>query len=415
VSASSAGFGQIDPARALPLVRQAAARLAPHARRTPCVFSYTFSESAGCDVWLKLENLQRTGSFKVRGALNKLLGMDPAQRARGLVAASAGNHAQGVALAARIVGARATIFMPVTTALLKVQRTEGYGAEVRLVGDNYDQSQRAAAEFAGESGAALIHPFDDPEVILGQATVGLEVAEDLSDVDTVVVPIGGGGLIAGLGLALKALQPRVRLVGVQAEGAAPMVRSFECGSAQVVEHPSTLAEGIRVGRVGVLTFPLVARLVDQCVTVGEDELIEAVAQTLEKSKVVAETAGVAGIAALIAGKIHGARKVAAVISGGNIDLNLLARVIEAAFARAGRTHLVRVRLSDQPGGLARVLEVIAQCSANVLEVQHYRSGWNVPVGSVDVEIQVELRRPGSGAEIDRALTELGLSSPPRSR
>ncbi len=367
------------------------------------MYSYTFSESSGADVWLKLENLQRTGSYKVRGALNKLLGMGAKELERGLVAASAGNHAQGVALAAKLVGAKATIFMPRTTALLKVQRTESYGAQVVLTGDNYDQAQQAAGAHRDQYGSTLIHPYDDPEVILGQATVGLELAEELSELDAVVVPIGGGGLLAGMALALKALCPKVRLIGVQASGAAPMVRSFQQGVPVAVENPTTLAEGIRVGKVGRLTFPIVKRLVDECVCVEEDELIEAVVQTMEKSKVVAETAGVAAVAALIAGKVPSARKVAAVISGGNIDLNTLSRVIEAGFARTGRTHLVRLRMPDQPGGLARVLDVIAGAQGNVLDVQHYRSGWNVPVGTVDVEILIELRRPGSAAQIDELL------------
>ena len=403
MSALESSFEAIEPQRALPLIRAAAERLRAHARRTPCVFSYTFSESSGSEVWLKLENLQRTGSYKVRGALNKLLGMPAAQLERGLVAASAGNHAQGVALAAKIVGATATIFMPRTTALLKVQRTESYGAQVVLIGENYDQAQQAAGAYRDQHGATLIHPYDDPDVILGQATVGLELAEELSDLDAVVVPIGGGGLLAGMALALKALCPKVRLIGVQAAGAAPMVRSFREGVPVSIENPTTLAEGIRVGKVGQLTFPIIKRLVDECVCVEEDELIEAVVQTMEKSKIVAETAGVAAVAALIAGKIPSARKVAAVISGGNIDLNTLSRVIEAGFARTGRTHLVRLRMPDQPGGLARVLEVIASAQGNVLDVQHYRSGWNVPVGTVDVEILIELRRPGSAAGIDELL------------
>ncbi len=396
-------FAQIEPSAALPLIRAAALRLGPHARHTPCVYSYTFSESAGADVWLKLENLQRTGSYKVRGALNKLLCMAPDELSRGLVAASAGNHAQGVALAARIVGAEATIFMPTTTALLKIQRTEGYGARVVLSGSTYDQAQTEATRFAAERGATLIHPYDDPDVILGQATVGLEIAEQLPDLEWVAVPIGGGGLIAGTVLALKALCPSVKVAGVQARGASPMVDSFEAGRPLSVNEPRTLAEGIRVGRVGRLTFPIVHRLVDACVRVEEHELIEAMVQTMEKSKVVAETAGVAAIAALISSRLPSARKVAAIVSGGNIDLNTLARLIEAGFARAGRTHLVRLRMSDEPGVLARVLDVIAKAEGNVLDVQHYRSGWSVPVGSVDVEILIELRRAGSAAQIDRLL------------
>ncbi len=404
----STDFSAIALPEALEHVRTAADRIRPHVRHTPTVYSHTFSESSGAEVWLKLESLQRTGSFKLRGALNKVLCLAPDERARGLVAASAGNHAQGVALAARIAGAAATIVMPRATPLNKILRTEGYGAQVVLEGESYDQSQAAARALADARGATLVHPFDDPLVIEGQATVALEILDEVPALDTLVVPIGGGGLIAGVGLVLKALAPQVRLVGVQASGAAPMVHSFRSRTRQTVASPRTLADGIRVGAPGGHTLPLVLRLVDECVTVEEPEIAEAVFQAMDKSKIVVEPAGAVGIAALVAGKVPGAKHVCALVSGGNVDLNLLARVIENGLAHAGRYHLVRLRLADAPGQLSRVLALLGEAQCNVLDVQHYRSGWKVPLGSVDVEILVETRRADHGLEVERRLVEHGF-------
>jgi len=401
-------YAEIALPAALERIRAAAERIRPHVRRTPTVYSYTFSESSGAEVWLKLENLQRTGSFKLRGALNKILLLEPAERARGLVAASAGNHAQGVALAAKICGASATIVMPAGTPLNKVQRTEGYGATVVMQGENYDQSQAAARELALQRGATLVHPFDDPHVIEGQGTIALEILDEVPGLDTLVVPIGGGGLIGGIALALKALAPGVRLVGVQASGAAPMVRSFRARARETVESPRTFADGIRVGTPGAHTLPLVLRLVDECVTVEEPEIAEAVFQTLEMSKIVAEPAGVVAIAALVAGKVPAAKNVVALVSGGNVDLNLVARIIENGLAQAGRYHLVRLRLPDAPGQLSSVLALLSEAQCNVLDVQHYRAGWKVPLGAVDVEILIETRRADQGSEVERSLARHGF-------
>lgn len=398
----------IEPEAALLEIRAAAERLAPYVRRTPMVYSYTFSESSGCEVWLKLENLQRTGSFKVRGALNKILSLDPERLERGLIAASAGNHAQGVALAAKLAGSRATIVMPVSTAIVKVQRTESYGAEVVLHGENYDAAQRRARELANERDLTLIHPFDDAAIAYGQGTVGLEIVEEVPDLDAVVVPIGGGGLVAGVALAIKALSPRTRVIGVQARGASPMVQSFRRGEKVRVEQPTTIAEGIRVGMVGDLTYDVVRRCVDECVTVEESEIVDAVVQAMEKSKVVAETAGVAGLAALMAGKVTHAKRVCAIVSGGNIDLNLVARILENGLERAGRLHNVRVRVGDTPGTLARILETVAQNQCNIVDVQHYRAGWKVPLGMVDIELLVETRKSGAGDALDAALRAQGF-------
>ena len=391
-------------------IRLAAGEIGTWLRRTPTVYSYTFSESAGCQVHLKLENLQRTGSFKLRGALWKILSLTPEARARGLVAASAGNHAQGVALAARVLGARATIVMPEATALNKIRRTEGYGAEVVLHGANWDASALLAEKLAHESGATLVHPFDDELVIEGQGTVGLEILEDLPELDTVVVPAGGGGLLAGIALALKALRPEVRVIGVQAEGARALADSFARGERRASADPRTIADGIRVGTPGVRTFALVRALVDEIVTVSDEEITDAVVQTLEKSKVVAETAGVVAMAAL-AGKKFALRpdeRVCAVVSGGNIDLNLLARLIESGLAAQGATHLVRLRVPDVPGQLSAVLGILAGTRCNILDVQHYRAGWQVPVGFVDVEVLLETRHPAQGREVEELLRSRGF-------
>ncbi len=394
---------------ALLRIESARELLSPHLRRTPTVYSHTYSESSGCDVHLKLENLQRTGSFKARGALNKALRLDAAARAKGLVAASAGNHAQGVALAAKLCGVRATIVMPEGTALVKVQRTEGYGAEVVLHGENWDQSQARALEIGAERGMTMVHPFDDLDVIDGQGTVGLEILDELPDVECIAVAIGGGGLASGLALAVKARAPHVRVIGVQAAGAAAMKASVDAGSRVRVERPNTIAEGIKVGNVGVRTFELVRELVDEVVTVDDAQIAEAIVQTMEKSKLVVEAAGVVGLAALAAGKIRSAGKICVVICGGNIDLNLLARLIEAGMANAGRYHLVELRLSDAPGQLHLALGLIAAAKGNVIDVQHYRAGWKVPVGFVDVEILVETRNLAHGLEIDARLRDSGLA------
>lgn len=393
-------------------VRAAADVLAKHARRTPTVYSHTFSESAHADVWLKLENLQRTGSFKLRGALYKIHTLSEAERQRGLVAASAGNHAQGVALAAKLCGATATIVMPRTTPINKVQRTESYGARVLLYGDSYDEASARALELVRTEGLTLVHPFDDPAVIAGQGTIALEVLDEVPDVDTIVLPIGGGGLAAGVALAAKALKPGIRVIGVQAAGADAMARSFHAGHRVTLERTRTFADGIRVGRVGELTFELVRRYVDDIVTVDDTEIADALVQSMELSKIVAETGGIVGVAALLHGKIRGAKHVCAVVSGGNIDLNLLGRIIESGLASAGRYHLVRLRIPDEPGQLVQILGVVSECEGNVLDVQHYRAGWKVPIGSTDVEVLVETRRAGQGARIDAALSARGFEVQP---
>lgn len=397
----------LDPKAELEHILAARERLKPYIRTTPTVYSYTFSEVLGTDVYLKLENLQRTGSFKVRGALNRILTLSEEARAKGLIAASAGNHAQGVALAASLAGCSSKIVMPVNTALMKIERTMGYGAEVVLHGANYDEAAAHARELAEVEGRTAVHPFDDWEVIYGQGTVGLEIAEQIPDVGSVILPIGGGGLIAGVALALKALRPDVAIIGVQAEGASPMVQSIQEGEKRIVASPSTLAEGIRVGKVGDLTYEVVRQLVDRTVTVTEEEIASGVVELMEKNKVVAEAAAVTPIAAMLGGKVRSRETVCAVISGGNIDLSMIGRLIESGLARRGRLTSICLRMNDEPGALRRVLESMESEQANVLDVRHDRAGWKVPVGSVEVEFLIETRSKEAGATIAQHLAEQG--------
>ncbi len=397
----------LDPKAELEHILAARERLKPYIRTTPTVYSYTFSEVLGTDVFLKLENLQRTGSFKVRGALNRILTLPEEARAKGLIAASAGNHAQGVALAASLAGCSSKIVMPVGTALMKIERTVGYGAEVVLHGANYDQAAAHARELAEIEGRTAVHPFDEWEIIYGQGTVGLEIAEQIPDVGSVILPIGGGGLIAGVALALKALRPNVAIIGVQAEGASPMVQSIQEGEKRIVASPSTLAEGIRVGKVGDLTYEVVRQLVDRTVTVTEEEIASGVVELMEKNKVVAEAAAVTPIAAMLGGKVRSRETVCAVISGGNIDLSMIGRLIESGLTRRGRLTSICLRMDDEPGSLRRVLESMESEQANVLDVRHDRAGWKVPMGSVEVEFLIETRSKEAGTTIAQHLSEQG--------
>lgn len=397
-----------DPAQALPAIRAAALRLEPHIVRTPTVISHSLGAAAGRRVHLKLETLQRTGSFKVRGALNRVLTLDDSERARGIVAASAGNHAQGVALAGALTGCRAVIVMPEDTPVVKVDRTRSHGAEVVLSGANYEEAYATARTLCDDQGLVMVHPFDDLDVIHGQGTIGLEILADLPDVDTIVVPTGGGGMVAGIALAVKALKPSVRIVGVQAEGANPMTRSFAAGTPVEVKGPTTIADGIRVGRVGLNTWPLVRDFVDDMVSVSESEITEAIVRGIEEVKVVTEGAGAAGVAALLADRIGPGKVVCSMMCGGNIDLNLIARVIERGLTKAGRYHAMRLRTRDVPGRLRAMSDVLAEHGANIVDISHFRAGWRIPVGSVEIEVLIETRGAGEGRAIELKLAERGF-------
>jgi len=369
------------------------------ARTTPLEGSRPLSRLVGGPVWLKCENLQRTGSFKVRGAYTRIARLTDEQRARGVVAASAGNHAQGVAFSARFLGASSTVFMPESAPLPKVAATRGYGAEVRLTGDTVDEALVAAREFADRTGAVLVHPFDHADVIAGQGTVGLELLEQCPDVRTVVVCTGGGGLVAGIAVAVKALRPDVQVVAAQAATAAAFPGSLAAGRPVALERMATMADGIAVGLPGELTFPLVRDLVDRVVTVEEEAISRALLLCLERAKLVVEPAGAAAVAALLADPGAFEPPVVAVLSGGNIDPLLLGKVIRSGLLAAGRFLSLRVRIPDRPGELARLLAVLADSASNVLEVEHRRTGRGLDLDEVEVGLQLETR----GAEHSRAV------------
>ncbi len=360
---------------------------------TPCRPSEHFSERCGARVWLKLETLQRTGSFKPRGALNRLLAMPEAERARGVVAASAGNHAQGVAFAAARVGIRSLIVMPETTPLIKISRTRQRGAEVELHGDTLEEAVRRALERGEERGLTFVHPYDDPDVIAGQGTIGLELLEQVPDLEAVVAPIGGGGLISGIATAIKALRPEIEIYGVQSEAAPAMRDSFAAGELTPAAVAPSIAEGITVKSPSERTFGIIRRRVDGVELVSEAEIEDAVYQLLENAKALTEGAGAAGFAALLHRRFPrlAGKTVAVVLCGANIDLNILARIIERSLVRQSRMVRLRIAMKDRPGALARLLGDIAAQEANVLRIHHNRTFTRTAFWEVEVDVTLETR------------------------
>ncbi len=392
---------------------EAAARLlALVIRRTPLVASRVLSERAGADVWLKCENLQRTGSFKPRGAYNRIANLPREARERGVVAASAGNHAQGVAWSASSLGIASTVFMPVGASLPKLMATKAYGAQVRQVGETIDESLDAALDFADRTGATLIHPFDHPDIVAGQATVGVEIGEQLPQVGTVLVPTGGGGLLAGVAVALRHSAPNVRVIGVQAAEAAAWPASLAAGRPVRVERMSTMADGIAVGQPGMVPFSEVAQHVSRIVTVDEEALSQALLLCLERAKLIVEPAGAAAVAALMS---HAPEEldlrgpVCAILSGGNIDPLLLTRVIGHGLSAAGRYLAVRVTISDRPGALGALLAVIGKTGASVVDVAHSRTGTWLAVDEVEVALTLETRGSGHRDDVLTALANAGYA------
>ncbi|MCO7221032.1 threonine ammonia-lyase [Klenkia sp. PcliD-1-E] len=390
-------------------VEAAAALLSGVVRRTPLEHSRALAERVGGPVWLKCENLQRTGSFKIRGAYTRIARLTGAERAAGVVAASAGNHAQGVALAARELGAAATVFMPESAPLPKLAATRGYGAVVHQLGDSLTAPLVAAREFADRTGSVFIHPFDHPDVIAGQGTVGLEVLDQCPDVATVVVCTGGGGLVAGIAAAVKARRPDVRVVAVQAEMAAAFPASLAAGVPVPLAMMSTMADGIAVAAPGDLTLAHVAGLVDEVRTVSEDELSRALLFCLERAKLVVEPAGVAAVAAVLADPGAFAAPVVAVVSGGNIDPVLMLKVVQHGMSAAGRYLSLRVRVPDRPGSLAGLLRELAAVSANVLSVEHERTTAQLDLGEVEIAVVLETRGPDHAREVVGALEREGYA------
>lgn len=393
-------------------IESAARLLAPVIRRTPLLPSRVLSERTGAEVWLKCENLQRTGSFKPRGAYNRIANLPQEARERGVVAASAGNHAQGVAWSAAALGLMSTVFMPIGASLPKLMATKAYGAQVRQVGETIDESLDAALEFTDRSGATLIHPFDHPDIVAGQATVGTEIAEQLPGVGTVLVPTGGGGLLAGVAVALRHLAPDVRVIGVQAAEAAAWPDSLTAGRPVRVKRMATMADGIAVGRPGVVPFSHVAQHVSDIVTVDEEALSQALLLCLERAKLIVEPAGAAAVAALMSRTPQelGLRgPVCAILSGGNIDPLLLTRVIGHGLSAAGRYLAVRVTISDRPGALGALLAVIGKTSASVVDVAHSRTGTWLAVDEVEVALTLETRGSDHRDDVLTALANAGYA------
>lgn len=391
----------------LTAVRRAEEILHGVAIRTPMEESRWLSRLVGGPVRLKCENLQRTGSFKIRGAYTRIAGLSAEERARGVVAASAGNHAQGVALAAQLLGCDATVFMPEGAPIPKERATRAYGADIVVHGRFVDEALLAAQEYAERTGAVLIHPFDHPDIVAGQGTTGLEIFEQAPDTRTVLVPTGGGGLLAGIAIALKALRPDVEVVGVQAEAAAAYPDSLARGEPQSLDHMATMADGIAVGRPGDVPFAAVQQHVDRIVTVSEEYTSRALLSLLERAKMVVEPAGAVAVAALMEHPQDFAAPAVAVLSGGNIDPLLLGKVIRHGMAAAGRYLALTVLIPDAPGGLAQLLSTLAAEQANVLDVVHQRTSPSLTLDEVEVQLQVETRSDSHASEVLSALRSRG--------
>ena len=382
----------VNGAPSLADIEAAREQVTGRARVTPIYGSETLSRLTGRKTWLKAENLQRTGSFKVRGAVNKLSTMTEAERAAGVVAASAGNHGQAVAWAARELGVNATIYMPQDAPMAKVEATRNYGARTVLAGAGFDEAMAEAVASVAETGATFLHAFEDPAVIAGQGTIGLELAEGLPEVDTFVLPIGGGGLASGIAIALRDLKPGRRLVGVQAG---------KTGR-------GTIADGIHVKTPGELTMAILDELLDDIVHVEDDEIAQAIVFLLERSKLVVEGAGAASLAALLADRVGGTGEVCALLSGGNIDATLLISVMRHALTSAGRYLVVRTYVPDRPGGLLQLLELIAAERGNIVDVEHHREGMNIHLAETEVQLTVVTRDEEHCAQVCRAMEAQGF-------
>lgn len=390
-------------------IEAARERLGDAIHLSPCQLSHHLSERIGLPIFLKLENLQRTGSFKERGALNKLLTLTPEQRKRGVIAASAGNHAQGVAFHATKLGIRSQIVMPQATPLVKVVSTRGFGAEVILHGANYDEACEEAIERCEQQGLTFIHPFDDPVVISGQGTISLELLEQIPDLEAVVVPIGGGGLIGGIACALKERNAKIRVIGVEPEKLPSMLRAREAGTPITLSPQATIADGIAVRRAGDVTLPLVSRYVDEIVTVDDEEIASAILMLLEQEKTLAEGAGAAALAALLQEKTSlRYQRTAVLVCGGNIDVTLLAKIIARGLVKDGRMLRIRVYLLDRPGALLQLTDVLARERANIVETVHNRAYYGVSLGETVIDVTLETRGATHITAISHALGEAGF-------
>ncbi len=391
-------------------IEAAAKRLEGTVHRTPFAFAPILSEMSGYEVYLKKENLQRTGAFKLRGAYNKIAALSESGKKRGVVAASAGNHAQGVAYAAKEFGIEATIFMPDATPLTKIQGVEAYGANVRLQGSTYDDAYRYAIAYAEENGLDFVHPFADETVMAGQGTIALEIFEEQPDLDALVVPVGGGGLIAGIATAAKALRPECRMIGVSAEGAPAMRLSYEAKRAIDTTDVRTIADGIAVRDTSEETLSYILRYVDAFYGVSEEEIASAILFLLERQKLLVEGAGAVGVAALLHNKIDlpNGSKVGIVLSGGNIDVTMLSLIIEKGLVKSARKMKLRVVLVDRPGALKRFTEVLSEVGANIVQIGYDRTSTDLEFGDAHVSVAIETKGAAHQEEIRRRLREAGF-------
>jgi threonine dehydratase len=389
-------------------VQRARARIRDFIFLSPCLRSAELTRMTGQEIYLKLDNLQRTGAFKERGALNKILTLNDEEKRRGVIAASAGNHAQAVAYHATQRGIRSQIVMPLMTPLVKVAATRGFGAEVVLCGANYDEACAEAISRAETERMTFLHPFDDPEVIQGQGSIGLEILEQVPEIEAVVVPIGGGGLISGVACAIKETNPKVRIIGVQTERLPSMLRASEAGEPVTVPAEATIADGIAVRRSAERTLRLVERYVDELVTVEEEEIASAILVLLEREKTLAEGAGAAALAAVLQRKSSlTSERTAVLVCGGNIDVSLLAKIIERGLVKDGRWMRLRIHLSDRPGALHQLTKIIAELSANIVQTQYDRAYYGVSLGDTVIDFTLETRGLEHIAAIERTLSEAG--------
>jgi len=389
-------------------INKAYERLKLTVKRTPIDESRTISERTGGKVFLKAENLQKTGAFKIRGAFNKIINLTEDERAKGVIAASAGNHAQGVALAASSAGIDSTIVMPEGAPVAKVKATKGYGADVILSGQNYDESYKTALKLQRERDLVFVHAFDDPYIIAGQGTIALEILEELPETEFIIVPIGGGGLISGIAAAAKSLKPSIKIIGVQAEGSASTYEARKRDEIVELESVCTIADGIAVKRTGELTFSMIQKYVDDIITVNDEEIAHAILTLLERSKFVVEGAGAVGAAALIYNKIDiQGRNAVVVISGGNIDANVISRIIEKGLVQSGRYIRLTTIIEDRPGTLHTLLKTVASTRANVISIFHDRLKQSVPLGRSELVLELETRDSNHVQELLQILRENG--------
>ena len=389
-------------------VYRAAKQLDNVAKKTALIHSPYFSSMSGNDVYLKPENLQNTGSFKLRGAYNKISQLSPAEKAAGVITASAGNHAQGVAFAAQQLGVKAVITMPATTPILKVEATRAYGAEVVLFGDTYDDAYNKALELQQQNGYILVHPFDDIEVILGQGTTALEIIDELKDVDAILVPVGGGGFVSGVALATKAVNPNVKVIGIEPEGAACVKHSLAKGKVSTLRQVDTVADGTAVKTPGKLTFEFIKKYVDEIITVSEFDIMSALLSLIEKHKLVGEGSGVLTLAALPQLPFKG-KKVVSIISGGNIDISTISALIDKALIARGRIFCFAVQLPDKPGQLLKISQILADQNANVIKLDHNQAKVTDSFKKVQLEVTVETHGAEHIAQISAELSKNGFT------